>query len=307
MVFDVVLDCDPGHDDAVALLLAYASDDINLRGVSAVAGNHTLPNTLDNVLKVCSLAGIDVPVYSGMGQPMVRDQIIADYIHGETGLNGYEFGEHGLEAESRHGVDFLIEESLNSDGLVVVPTGPLTNIGMGLLKEPRISEGIDEIVFMGGSCSSGNVTASAEFNIFADPEAAKTVINSNIPVTMIGLNVTRKVKVTDDVMSRIEGIGNPVSEMVVDLLKYFRGTYRDIFGVSEPPLHDPITIASLIDEDVLETELMRVDVETEGEHTYGETVCDKINRKDKEKNVEVGVDIDEEKFWNILIKNLKKY
>ena len=190
----IILDVDPGHDDAVAMLVAAKHEKLDLRGITVVAGNQVLEKTLRNALNVCSFAGIDVPVYAGQDRPLFRDQVVADDIHGETGLDGPEFPNPPGSPRTR-AVDFIIEECLKYDKeLVLVPTGPLTNIALALLKEPRIKQGIKEIVLMGGAYGLGNHTPSAEFNIFVDPEAAHIVFESGLPITMVGLDLTHQAK-----------------------------------------------------------------------------------------------------------------
>jgi len=305
----IILDVDPGHDDAVAILLAAKSEKIDLRGITVVAGNQVLEKTLQNTLNICSFAGItDIPIYSGMGEPLVREQVIAQDIHGDTGLDGPKFPEPEIEAEAQHAVDFIIEEALKADGdLILIPTGPLTNIAMAFKKAPEIKENIQEIVLMGGAYGTGNETASAEFNIFVDPEAAKIVFESGLPITMAGLDLTHQAKAYPDVLDRIRALDNEVGDLVVEMLKFFGDTYFEVFGFEAPPLHDVCAVAKVIDDQVFTTEKMRVDVEVNSRLTYGRTVCDFNNKSDKPANAEVALELDQDRFWDILIENLAKY
>lgn len=305
----VILDVDPGHDDAVAILLAAASEEIDLRGITVVAGNQILSKTLLNTRRVCSAAGIEgVAIYAGMNSPMVRDQITADHIHGSSGLEGPSFDAPHVEVQDKHAVDFIIDECLQSDtGITLAPVGPLTNVAMALRREPEIRDNIEEIVLMGGSMGLGNHTAAAEFNIFADPEAADVVFNSGLPITMVGLDLTRQAEVTPRVLDRIRSIGNSVSELVVEALEYFGLAYKKSLALDNPPLHDPCVVAYLIDRSVLTVKEMRVDIDLSHGLNYGRTVCDYYHRSEKKVNAKVALDLDKERFWEILLQNLERY
>ena len=304
----IILDVDPGHDDAVAIMLAAFNPEIDLLGITVVAGNQTLEKTFNNALKVCSHLGIDVPVYKGMPGPMVREQVIADDIHGETGLDGPDFGEITKKGETMHAVDYIIEKLLGSDEkITLVPTGPLSNIGMALRKEPRIKEKIEHIVLMGGAYQLGNSTPAAEFNIFADPEAAYVVFSSGLPVVMMGLDLTRQALATKEVVDKIGSLNNKASKLFVDLMEFFAKTQHDVFGWSAPPVHDPTTVAYLIDPSCIETKPMYCKIELKSEDSYGRTLCDYFGILKKEPNVDVAVKLDFDKFWNIVYETLKLY
>lgn len=304
----IILDVDPGHDDAVAMLVAAKHEKLDLRGITVVAGNQVLEKTLRNALNVCSFAGIDVPVYAGQDRPLFRDQVVADDIHGETGLDGPEFSESTRQPEDKSAVDFIIEECLKYDKeLVLVPTGPLTNIALALLKEPRIKQGIKEIVLMGGAYGLGNHTPSAEFNIFVDPEAAHIVFESGLPITMVGLDLTHQAKAYPEVVERIAQIGSPVADLVVELLKFFGYTYKRVFNFDAPPLHDVCAVAHVIDPTLIKTQKVPVIVETTRGACYGRTVCDFYFRTGKPANVDVALELDQERFWDLVIDTLKKY
>lgn len=304
----IILDVDPGHDDAVAMLVAAKHEKLDLRGITVVAGNQVLEKTLRNALNVCSFAGIDVPVYAGQDRPLFRDQVVADDIHGETGLDGPEFPESTRQPEDKSAVDFIIEECLKyNKELVLVPTGPLTNIALALLKEPRIKQGIKEIVLMGGAYGLGNHTPSAEFNIFVDPEAAHIVFESGLPITMVGLDLTHQAKAYPEVVERIAQIGSPVADLVVELLKFFGYTYKRVFNFDAPPLHDVCAVAHVIDPTLIKTQKVPVIVETTRGACYGRTVCDFYFRTGKPANVDVALELDQERFWDLVIDTLKKY
>jgi len=304
----IILDVDPGHDDAVAILVAAKHGKIDLRGITVVAGNQVLEKTLQNALNVCSFAGVDVPVYAGQSRPLFREQVIADDIHGDSGLDGPQFPQSTKKAEDKSAVDFIIEECLKYDKeLVLVPTGPLTNIALALLKEPRIKQGIKEIVLMGGAYGLGNVTPAAEFNIFVDPEAAHIVFESGLPITMVGLDLTHQAKAYPAVVERIAQIGTPVADLVVELLKFFGHTYKRVFGFDAPPLHDVCAVAYVIDPTLIRTQKMPVMIETTRGYCYGRTVCDFYFKTGRPANANVAIELDQERFWDLVIDALKKY
>ena len=304
----IILDVDPGHDDAVAIMLAALNPNIDLLGITVVAGNQTLEKTFNNALKVCSHLGIDTPVYKGMGGPMIRKQIIADDIHGETGLDGPHFDELTKTVEDQHAVDYIIETLMNSnEKITLVPTGPLSNIGMAIRREPKILEKVEKIVLMGGAYQLGNVTPAAEFNILADPEAAHVVFSSGVPVVMMGLDLTRQALATKEVVEKIGTLNNKASKLFVDLMEFFAKTQHDVFGWDAPPVHDPTTVAYLIDPTCIETKPMYCKIELKSEDSYGRTLCDYFGILGKEANVDVAVKLDFDKFWNIIYETLKEY
>lgn len=305
----IVLDCDPGHDDAIAILLAAHAPALKLEAITTVAGNQTVEKTALNALKVCSLAGIrDVPIAKGMDRPLVRPLRVAEDIHGASGLDGPSLPTPDLQLAPIHAVDLLIELLLASDGdITVVATGPLTNVATAMRREPRIIPKIQQIVLMGGAIGLGNTTPAAEFNIYVDPEAAHVVYTCGRPITMIGLDVTHQVLATKKVRSRIRALGNPVAHLVDDLLGFFAETYRNVFGFSAPPLHDPCTIAHLLVPGLLTTRAMHVGIELHGELCVGRTVCDVYGMTGQAPNVMVGEQIDAPRFWDLLIETLATY
>ena len=304
----IILDCDPGHDDAVAIMLAAINPKIELLGITVVAGNQKLEKTVNNALKVCNHLNLDVPVYSGMSRPMIREQLIADDIHGETGLDGPKFEELKIKAEDKHAVNFIIDTLMNSDEkITLVPTGPLTNIGMAIRFEPRIIEKINRIVLMGGSYQLGNMTPAAEFNILADPDAAHIVFSSGVKVVMMGLDLTRQASATKEVVEKIKSLNNKASKLFVDLMEFFAASQKNVFGWSAPPVHDPTTIAYIIDPECIEVKPMFCEIELWSEKSYGRTICDYFGILKKEPNVDVAVKLDFDRFWNLVYENFKLY
>ena len=241
----IILDCDPGHDDAVAIMMAAIHPKIDLIGITTVAGNQTLEKTTNNALKVCQYLNLDIPVYAGMSKPLVREQIIADDIHGQSGLDGPIFSELSRKAEKKHAVDYIIETLMDSsEPVTLVITGPETNIGVALKKEPRIVSKISQIVLMGGAYQLGNVTPAAEFNILADAEAAYIVFTSGIPIVMVGLDLTRQALCVPEIIDRMGKINNKGAKLFVDLMRFFSMTQKQVFGWEGG--HCMIHVASLI-------------------------------------------------------------
>ena len=304
----IILDCDPGHDDAVAIMLAGKSPAIDLLGITVVAGNQTLEKTVRNALNVTAWLDIDVPVYGGCGQPMIREKMIAGDIHGESGLDGPVFPPLEKKAEDMHAVDFIIRTLMASDGdITMVTTGPMTNLAMAMRMEPRIVEKIRRIVLMGGSYTNGNVTPAAEFNIIADADAAYVCFTSGRPITMVGLDVTRKVLCYPKIVERMDKVGNKASRLFVDLMGHFCKTQKEIFGWAGGPLHDPVTVACLIDPTVLTTKPMNAQVDIRSTSSYGRTNCDYFGSMGLPATADVAVDIDVEKFWNMVEQGLRNY
>ncbi len=304
----IILDCDPGHEDAVAIMLAAKSEKLDLLGITVVAGNQTLEKTQVNARNVCQCLGLDVPVYAGCGQPMVREKMVAADIHGETGLDGPVFEPLTKPLEEKHAVPFMIDTLMGSDGdITVVTTGPMTNLAMAMRMEPRIVEKIEQIVLMGGAYTNGNVTPAAEFNIIADADAAYVCFTSGRPITMVGLDVTRKALCYPAVVDRMEKVGNKASRLFVDLMRHFCKSQKEVFGWEGGPLHDPITIAYLIDPSVLTVKPMHAEIDIRSTQSYGRTNCDYFGYQKLEPTADVAVDIDVEKFWDIIEDGLRKY
>ncbi len=305
----IILDCDPGHDDAIAIMLAAKNENIDLLGITVVSGNQTIEKTTRNALNVCEYLGLDVPVYEGCGQPMIRNKpTVANDIHGESGLDGPTFAPLTKKKEDKHAVMYMIDTLLNSDGdITVVTTGPMTNLAMAMRLCPNIIPKIKEIVLMGGAYQLGNVTPAAEFNIFTDADAAHVVFTSGRRIVMAGLDVTRKVLCYPSIIERMSKHNNCASKLFVDLMTFFSKTQKEVYGWEGGPLHDPVTIAYLIDPTVLTLKEMYTEIDIRSEQSYGRTNCDYFNYLKKEPNSFVAIDIDVEKFWNIIEKEIEAY
>lgn len=305
----IILDCDPGHDDAIAILLAAHHPEIELLAITTVAGNQSVEKTTRNALKVCSLADIrDVPVAKGMDRPLVRPARHAPDIHGETGMDGPSVPDPDIEPVSQHAVDLLIEKLTQSEGdITLVPTGPLTNIATAIRSEPAIVPKIKAISLMGGAIGLGNRIPSAEFNIWADPESAAIVFNCGRPITMCPLEVTHQALATGDIIDCLRAANRPVAAFVADLLVFFGSTYRSVFGFPAPPVHDPCAVAAVIDPTIIRAHEMHVEIETSGVWTAGRTVCDVYGVLGLEPNARVGYALDARRFWDMLVSVLLTY
>ena len=304
----IILDCDPGHDDAVAIMLAANSPQLELLGITTVAGNQTLDKTRRNACHVVEWIGADVPVFAGCDRPMVREPRVAGDIHGESGLDGPAFPPLRKAVEPEHAVYYIIRTLLASDGdITMVTTGPMTNLAMAMRLEPRIVEKIRRIVLMGGAYANGNVTPAAEFNIIADAEAAHVCFTAGRPVTMVGLDVTRKVLCYPSIVERMSRLDTCASRLFVELMKHFCRTQKEIYGMEGGPLHDPVTIASLIDPALLTTKPMNVQIDLRSTQSYGRTNCDYFGYLGLPATADVAVDIDAARFWNIVEESLRRY
>jgi inosine-uridine nucleoside N-ribohydrolase len=305
----IIIDCDPGHDDAIAILLGAHHPDLELVAITTVAGNQSVDKTTLNALKVCTLANIrSVPIARGMDRPLLRAPMFAADVHGESGLDGPDLPEPDIQTVQQHGVDLLIEVLLDSDGdITLVPTGPLTNIAMAMRREPRIIPKIKAISLMGGAIGLGNTTPSAEFNILVDPEAAAIVFACGRPITVSPLEVTHQALATEEIIGRIRAIDRPVAIFVADLFTYFGDRYRTLFGFPSPPVHDPCAVAAVVDPSILQAQMMHVAIETKGEWTSGRTVCDVNGKLKTEPNARVGYGLEVERFWNMVIEVLASY
>jgi len=304
----VLLDCDPGHDDAMAILLAASATAVELVGITTVAGNQTLPKTTLNARRVCSVAGIiGVPVAAGCARPLARDPIVSQEIHGTSGLDGVDWDEPTVPLDPREGVDLMIELAGDGDPLTIVAVGPLTNVATALRRAPDIAGRIERIAIMGGAIGLGNVTPSAEFNIHADPEAADDVFRAGIPLTLVPLEVTHQALATDAVVERIASLDTPVARMSVALMRFFAEAYQTVFGFAYPAVHDPCAVAVIIDPSIVDARPMNVVVDTASSLSLGRTVCDVYGTSGRAPNAEVGVGLDVERFWDLMIESLATY
>ncbi|WP_374984635.1 nucleoside hydrolase [Streptomyces fradiae] len=304
MPIPVILDCDPGHDDAFNILLAAAHPGVELLGITTVAGNQTVEKTTLNARRVCTVAGIrGVPIAAGMAEPLRGRGITAPDIHGASGLDGPGFGAPVVPVDGRDAVTFLHDTlRAHPTPVTLVPTGPLTNIAAFLLVHPDLAASkVERIVLMGGSTGRGNRTPAAEFNILADPEAADVVLRSGLHVTMIGLNVSHRALATPEVVARVRDLGTPLARVCAELLTWFGGTYREVYGFSAPPLHDPLTVAHLVAPDLVTLVHAPVAVELTGTHTRGATVVDLDGVTGARPNAYVGVGVDVDAYWDLIV------
>jgi len=307
----IILDCDPGHDDAIAIMLASAHENIDILGITCVAGNSTLNNTKINALKICSLIGrTDIPIFAGANKPLKYSLVTAEHVHGKSGLD--TDGDPIMIAEDyniqdMHAVDFIINTCHQEDeSIYICPIGPLTNIALALQKDPSIKSKIKEIVFMGGAAMClGNITPVAEFNIYVDPHAANVVLNSGIKLVMFGLDVTHKVNVNDTIINDIKSNHNKSSILFADLMNFYSKTHREVFKINESPLHDPCVIGYLIDENIFSGKFVNVQVEENSVLTRGKTATDWIKVTDRKPNCLVMIDANADKFFSILKAELK--
>jgi len=298
----IVIDCDPGHDDEIAILLALASPEAELEGVTTVAGNQTLDKTTRNALITLEIVGRgDIPVAAGADAPLSRTLRTAAHVHGETGLDGPDLPEPSASPVDAHAADFLAE--LIRPGVVLVPTAPLTNLALMLDRHPDVSDRLDRIVWMGGAIAEGNITPAAEFNSYVDPEAAAAVFGSGIPLTMVGLDVTHKALFTREHAERLRGTGRP-GRFVAELSDFFQAFHERSYGFAGSPIHDAMAVAHVIDPTLLTTRHVNVAVETESQFCDGRTVVDLRGVTGREPNAEVGVDVDAERFLDLLVSRI---
>lgn len=304
----IVLDCDPGHDDAVAMLLAHGSPAIDLVAVTTVAGNQTLEKVTRNALSVAEVAGIHVPVAAGCDRPLVRPRIVAPDIHGDSGMDGPVLPAPRRAVDPRHAVDLIVETVLAAEPgeITLVPVGPLTNIATAARKEPRIVPRVREVVMMGCAFHGGNRTPTAEFNVLADPEAAHVVLNEAWPVTMVGLDLTHQAVATPDVRDRLAALGTGPARFVGELLDFYGGTYSATQAFPHPPVHDPCAVAYVADPEVMTTRRAPVDVELTGTLTTGMTVVDLRGDEPAECRTQVGVTLDHDRFWTQVVDALRR-
>lgn len=306
----IIIDCDPGHDDAIALILALASPKLNVLAVTTSAGNQTPDKTLRNALRILTLLGRhDIPVAGGAPKPLLRELIIADNVHGESGLDGPALPEPGFAPQALTAVELMAKTLRTStEPVTLVPTGPLTNIALLLSAHPELKAKIARIVLMGGSAGPGNWTPAAEFNIYVDPEAAEMVFSAGVPITMCGLDVTHAAQVMDEDIERIRAITNPIARTVAELLDFFMIYHRDPkWGFVGAPLHDPCTIAWLLRPELFTGIECHVSVETQGQYTVGMTVVDRYRLSPHKPNATVLLGVERQGFIDLLVEQLQAY
>ena len=307
----IILDCDPGQDDAVALALAMAAkDEIEILGVTTVAGNVPLNLTQRNARIMCEMCHrSDVKVYAGAEKPMAQELVTAEHVHGKSGLDGIEIYEPSHSLEEKHAIDFIIESCLAAElnSLILVPTGPLTNIGLAIDREPDILPKIKEIVLMGGARKeAGNITPSAEFNIYVDPEAAKLVLQCGRPIVMMSLDVTHQVLTTQKRVDAIRNIDSSIGEGIAALIEFYERYDEEKYHLDGAPLHDPCTVAYLLKPELFKFKNVNVEIETGGTFTRGATVVDYWAVTDRIPNVQWAYEVDDEGFFDLLNQYLSK-
>jgi purine nucleosidase len=308
----IIIDCDPGQDDAVNLLLALAaSDELEILGITTVAGNVPLELTQRNARLICDLAGRpDVDVYAGCSRPMVRELITAEKVHGMTGIDGMEIGEPSRPLGDSHAVDFIIETAMNAGDspLTLVPTGPLTNIAMAISKQPELLNNVEQIVLMGGALrEGGNFSPSAEFNMLVDPHAAHVVFECGRPVVAFGLDVTHQLLATPARVARIRELDNSAATATADMLEFFNRHDTEKYGYSGAPLHDPCTVAWLLRPELFELKHCNVSVEIYSRLTWGHTAVDFWNVTDRPHNTQWAHGVDAQGFYDLLVEYLGRY
>ncbi len=306
----IIIDTDPGQDDAVAILLALASPELEILGITAVAGNVPLHLTEKNALKICELAGrTETKVYAGAIRPLVRKLVTAEHVHGKTGLDGPDLPEPAMKLQDKYAIDFIVETLMKEEpGTVTLcPLGPLTNIALALVREPRIASRIKRIVLMGGGFfEGGNVTPTAEFNIYVDPHAADVVFRSGVPIVMMPLDVTHKALTTAKRVEAFRRMGTKVGDATAELLDFFERFDEEKYGTDGGPLHDPCVIAYLLKPELFKGRECNVEVETGSELTMGMTVIDWWGVTSRKKNAMVMRDIDHEGFFSLLTERLAR-
>ena len=308
MARKIIIDTDPGQDDAVAVLLALGSPELEVMAVTAVAGNVPLVLTQLNARKICELAGrSDIPVFAGAARPLLRPLVTAEHVHGRSGLDGPELPDPKMPLQGVHAVDFLVEILMREPPgtITLCVLGPLTNIALALIREPRIAARIDEIVLMGGGFfEGGNVTPAAEFNIHVDPHAAAVVFDSGVPITMMPLDVTHRALTTRERVERFRALGTPAGIATAELLDFFERYDEEKYGTDGGPLHDPCVIAWLLEPGMFKGRKVNVSIETGSELTMGMTVIDWWSVTDRPKNAHVVRDIDADRFFALLTERI---
>ena len=301
----ILIDCDPGHDDAMALLLALASPELELLGVTTVHGNTTLDKTTANALRILEFAGrSDMPVAAGADRPLVREPRVADHVHGASGLDGPDLPPPAGAPVSAHAVEFLAEK-LRAAGrpVTLVPTGPLTNIALLLAQHPDVAEHIERVVLMGGAIAEGNVTPAAEFNIWVDPEAAARVFASGLDITMIGLDITHRALMTAEHADRLRAAGR-VGTLVAELWAFYHRFHSRVYDFPGTPVHDALAIAQVIRPELVRTEHRHVAIDCVSELCRGRTVVDLWQVTGGAANAHVGVEVEADAFLELLVERI---
>jgi purine nucleosidase len=301
----IILDCDPGHDDAIAILLALSSTELDVLGITTVYGNVGLAFTSRNARIMVELAGKTTKVFAGASRPLLRDRISAEDVHGKSGLEGPTFEEPKLVLEQQHAVQFIIDSILEHPNQVtLVPVGAFTNIALAMRLAPEIIPLIQEITLMGGSTTLGNTSPAAEFNIFCDPHAASIVFSSGVKLTMFGLNLTHQCLATPERVAKFKNLGTRVGNVTAELLEFFKLAYNKRYGFAGPALHDPCTIAYLIKPELFTVQAMHVEVDVLPGASFGRTVCDVWDVTGKPANCDVAMTANADGFFELLVERL---
>lgn len=308
----IILDSDPGCDDALAIIIACRHPVIDLRALTVTMGNSTVENTVKNACQICTLLGVDnIPIAAGMAQPIIRQPYQGNYIFGELGLDQFEFdlsAKKLVKPESRHAVNLIIDLLKNSNGeITFVATGPLSNLAMAMRMEPQIIPKIKQIVLIGGSYEQGNVTPAAEFNIYCDPEAAHIVFSCGRPIVMIGLAITKKVLATPEIITATKQIKNQTAKIAASIIEFFTHSNQMISNFESVPVYDPAAIVYLINPEIYKVKPMNVEIELKDEFEYGRTRCEPLESSKKPVNADVVIDLDFDKFWEEILQTLKGY
>lgn len=306
----LIVDCDPGQDDAVTLLLAMASPELELLGITTVAGNVSVQQTSDNARRICELAGHpEMGVYAGCPRPLLRPLETAEHVHGKTGIDGADLPEPKMPLGSAHGVQYLIQTLMAApEPVTLALLGPMTNLAVALVQQPQIVDHIETLVFMGGSAFEGNVTPAAEFNILTDPHAAQVVLSAGIrEVVMLGLNVTHRVISTPERIERIRALGTKVGQTVAAMLTFYGKFDIERYGLPGGPLHDPCVIAYLLEPQLFQTKPCYVEVETTSPLNLGRTVVDRWGSSGQPANAQVAFEVDAQGFYDLLTERLGHY
>ena len=303
----IIVDCDPGVDDAIALLLAFGLG-MPIIGITTVAGNVPLSLTYPNARKICQLASRShIPVFAGCPRPLIKPLATAEEVHGATGLQGANFPELPPAAPAAHSVNFLIEQLLDAaEPIRIAALGPLTNLAVALIKVPEIAKNIEQLVIMGGAMGQGNITPAAEFNMYVDPHAAQVVLGAQIPTTLITLDVTHQVLTTPERLAQIREVNNPVSQAAAGMLSFYGQSDLDRYGLPGAPLHDPCVLAYLHRPELFSTRKVSVEVETTGKHTIGQTVVDWYSQRESS-HIQMAETVDSEGLYALLMEALSSF
>jgi pyrimidine-specific ribonucleoside hydrolase len=299
----IFIDCDPGHDDAIALLLAVGSSQVKLLGVTTCFGNCAVEDATRNALRILTLAGAtNIPVARGASGPLSGERALGNYVHGTSGLDGPEIPEPGFTLSNLSAVELMRNSIIASpEKVTLVVTGPMTNAAQLLRDHPEVTSNISEVIFMGGSTNGGNHTPSAEFNTYADPEALQEVIDSGLAIRMVGLNLTHQALATPQVVERMSAMNHPLGQICAEWMGFFGSSYKSVWSFQSPPVHDPCTVAAIINPNIIDWQDSFLAVELEGKWTRGETIVDLHNRYELSANAQIAIKLDRDAYWELVL------